>query len=78
MSSFITQSCSPLRMIHHACDISGGCTYTEYNVLDRGAWLTAYVHPFIYIRAIGVSHTACKDEFRQNIRSHSWSVFYFI
>ena len=23
------------------------------------------------IRAIGVSHTACKDEFRQNIRSHS-------
>ena len=28
--------------------------------------------------AIGVSHTACKDEFRQNIRSHSsWSVFNF-
>ena len=27
------------------------------------------------IRAIGVSHTACKDEFRQNVRSHSWSVF---
>ena len=27
------------------------------------------------IRAIGVSHTACKDEFRQNPRSHSWSVF---
>ena len=27
------------------------------------------------IRAIGVSHTACEDEFRQNIRSHSWSVF---
>ena len=26
------------------------------------------------IRAIGISHTACKDEFRQNIRSHSWSV----
>ena len=24
------------------------------------------------IRAIGVSHTACKDEFRQNFRSHSW------
>ena len=23
------------------------------------------------IRAIGVSHTACKDEFRQNLRSHS-------
>ena len=32
-------------------------------------------HPVI--RAIGVSHTACKDEFRRNIRSHSWSVFLF-
>ena len=32
-------------------------------------------HPVI--RAIGVSHTACKDELRQNLRSHSWSVFYF-
>ena len=31
------------------------------------------------MRAIGVSHTACKDEFRQNLRSHTWSVFlYFI
>ena len=29
------------------------------------------------IRAIGVSHTACEDEFRHNIRSHGWSVFYF-
>ena len=30
------------------------------------------------LRAIGVSHTACKDEFPQNIRSHScWSVFSF-
>ena len=27
------------------------------------------------IRAIGVSHTACKYEFRHNIRNHSWSVF---
>ena len=25
-----------------------------------------------YIRAIGVSHTACKNEFRQNLGSHSW------
>ena len=24
------------------------------------------------IRSIGVSHTAYKDEFRQNLRSHSW------
>ena len=29
------------------------------------------------IRAIGVSHTACKEEFRQNIGSHSWSVYSF-
>ena len=29
-------------------------------------------------RATGVSHTACKDEFRQNLRSHSWSVFFFL
>ena len=32
----------------------------------------------VYImRAIGVSHTACKHEFRRNLRSHSWSVFPF-
>ena len=24
-----------------------------------------------------VSHTACKDEFRPNLRSHSWNVFYY-
>ena len=29
------------------------------------------------MRAIGVSHTACKDEFRRNLWSHSWSVFSF-
>ena len=29
-------------------------------------------------RAIGVSHTACKHDFRQNIRSHRWSVFSFL
>ena len=29
------------------------------------------------MRAIGVSHTACKDEFRRNLRSHSWSVLSF-
>ena len=29
------------------------------------------------MRAIGVSHTACKDEFRRNLRSHSWSAFSF-
>ena len=28
---------------------------------------------------IGVSHTACKEmmSFQRNLRSHSWSVFYF-
>ena len=31
----------------------------------------------LVIRAIGVSHTACKDEFRRNLRFHSWSVFSF-
>ena len=30
------------------------------------------------IRAIGVSHTACKDEFRQHLRSHSWMECIFI
>ena len=29
------------------------------------------------MRAVEVSHTACKYEFRQNLRSHSWSVFHF-
>ena len=29
------------------------------------------------IRVIGVSHTACQDEFRQNLLSHSRSVFFF-
>ena len=34
-------------------------------------------HPAI--RAIGVSHTACNDdEFRQNLRSHSWMECIFL
>ena len=28
------------------------------------------------MRAIGVSHTACKDEFRRNLRSHSCRVYF--
>ena len=32
----------------------------------------------LVMRAIGVSHTACKDEFRRNLRSHSLSVFSFV
>ena len=31
----------------------------------------------LVMRAIGVSHTACKDEFRRNLRPHSWSVVSF-
>ena len=42
--------------------------------------MRTHTHPAI-MRAIGVSHTACKDEFRQNLRSNSWSkvgvYFYF-
>ena len=51
----------------------------SYTVVERGV-ADLYIpnedtQPVI--RAIGVSHTACKDEFRQNLRSHSWSVFSF-
>ena len=33
---------------------------------------------YAYICAIGVSHTACKHEFRRKLQSHSWIVFFFI
>ena len=46
--------------LHHLVD--PGANYTT--VVPRGNRHTA-------IRAIGASHTACKYEFRQNIRSHS-------
>ena len=29
------------------------------------------------VRAIEVSHAACKDEFRRNPRSHSWRLFFY-
>ena len=32
---------------------------------------------FYGIESYHISHTACKDEFRRNLRSHSWSVFSF-
>ena len=32
------------------------------------------IHTQPVIRAIGVSHTACKEVFPQNFRSHNWSV----
>ena len=43
----------------------------------RGYYCSNYIDDIIPMRAIGVSHTACKDEFRGNLRSHSWSVFSF-
>ena len=48
-------------------EVSKGFDYTRYHLPG--------IMPVI--RAIGVSHTARKDEFRQNLQSHSWSVFYF-
>ena len=45
----------------------------------RAATITLVLFVKIICCAIGVSHTACKDEFRQNIRSHSRrSVFLFL
>ena len=38
--------------------------------------LNEHTHPVI--RAIGVPHTAWKDDFRQDLRSHSRSVFLFL
>ena len=32
----------------------------------------------LVIREIGISYTAGKGEFRQNLRSHWWSVFVFL
>ena len=46
---------------------------------DKIFVLTAGVYfNFYNKKQIGVSHTACKDEFRQNLRFHSWSAFFFI
>ena len=59
----------------------GYCTTTAVDLLDVDAWafVTRYVRIVVanIIDRIGVSHTACKDEFRRNLRSHSWSVFSF-
>ena len=58
-------------------DLNAGVYFYFYNIIFEGKSPTYILnedsHPVI--RAIGVSHTACKDEFRQNLRSHSWSVF---
>ena len=41
----------------------------------RAISLMRDTHPII--RALGISHTACKYEFRRNLRSHTSSVFLF-
>ena len=59
--------------------ITGVC----YLVSDTGVRVngrtttTSFMRPHPVIGAIGVSYTAYKDEFRQNLRSHRRSVFYF-
>ena len=53
------------------------------NAAQQYATHTAWICTKLWVSAsfplhiIGVSHTACKDEFRQNLRFHSWSVFSF-
>ena len=44
---------------------------------ERKREIQAIVAPHTCI-CIGVPHTACKDEFGQNLRSHSWSVILFL
>ena len=77
--------CSPARFRRYFCGISAAPIYDIYYVIsfDQIFDLTAGVYFYLYtilIRAIGVSHTACKDELRWNLRSHthSWSVFVFL
>lgn len=45
--------------------------------LNTGAARVYLCIPHTVIRAIGESHTACKDDLRQNLRSPSCSVFFF-
>ena len=56
---------------HHPVDPG-----TNYTAVPRESPTDEGTQPVI--RATGVSHTACKYEFRQNIRSHSWGVFSFL
>ena len=44
---------------------SGRCTVVHVD------YMVVYI---LVIRAIEISRTACKDEFRRNLRSHIWSV----
>ena len=58
---------------HHPVDPAG------YTVVPRGVadLYPSCGHTARNTRDRGVSHTACKDEFRPTLRSHSWSVFLF-
>ena len=58
------------KWVIRAYHTSSHITHIRHYILNEDTQLV--------IRAIGVSHTACKDEFRQNIRSHSWSAFLFL
>ena len=71
------------RLRFNACFGQLCSTYTQYQCNPA----PVFIHMPTYIlnedtqpaiRAIGVSHTACKDEFRLNIRSHSWSAIFFL
>ena len=35
------------------------------------------ITPGVYFYFYSISHTACEDEFRQNLRCHRWSVLPF-
>ena len=63
-----------IHIIYRLCD--------QHHPVDPG---TSYatcsskgVYPHPVIRAVGVSHTACEDEFRRNLRSHNSRVRLFI
>ena len=61
--------------------VTGACPVTTDLIMrvNVRTTTTTILHEdtHLVIRATGVSHTACKDEFRRNLRSHSWYVFSF-
>ena len=81
-----------IAMLHQACGCSGAGLYIRYryscvishhinNIYVFMIQVHMYVHSYTQqsvVRAIGVSHTACKCELRRNLRSHGWSVFLFL
>ena len=52
-----------------------GRTFMIVTLRRRGLDTLSRKYRLVYTWYI-LSHTACKDEFRQNIRSHSWSVIF--